>query len=196
MSDIPFDDMNRSKWFEAAIVRITPRLNAFIAKQCRQRGISDPNVRDDIYQETVAVMKEKLDQFDDNRCNLKNSVDNALFYWACGIARNKIRQKHADLQKRKTIPISPDYPTNDQDEDSPNEIMAALSSCVATLSDEENEIVTRRYFNKESIRDIAIEIYPDENENKSKHNLSARLYRARNKIKSCLIAKLGDEWRL
>ena len=153
------------------------RIFAFIAKQ-----IVRPEDVDDVFQRTSLVLWKKRHDYDPS---------GSYFHWACGIAYNEIRN-YLTVQRRNRLHFDDELIAllareAEQDDERSRARLAALRSCLSTLSDTQQSLLQRYYSGAATITEIAA------SSDRSRAAVHKQLARLRNKLRHCLRLRLSGK---
>lgn len=159
-------------------------LRAFV-RSC----VDDAAATDDIVQETFLAAWQVIDQYDEAR---------PFAAWVRGIARNKVltHYRASAIARRHSTSLSAEVVDRIADE---HELLTppaggpfeqrleALRACLATLKDEERDVVEHMYRRQETCAVIAGRV------GETVEAIKKRLQRARTKLRDCILGKLQTE---
>ena len=166
------------------VFEILMRENADMLLAFLRSSIRDPHSVDDIFQETMVVAWQRLDDFDRSRSFGK---------WIRGIAGNLTLGYYRRVSKN---PMSFNESTLDWLEsrfakvqniygDGLSEKLALLNDCISSLPEEKRNAIEARYLKEWSLDEIV---------NKfgiALHTAKKRLYRAKLQLEDCISRKLS-----
>lgn len=110
--------------------------------------VNDYNLAEDLCSDVFVKVYEKLNTFDSNKASFST--------WIFTITRNKLIDYYRQRKVMVEIPETLVYEEN-EDELKPEDL-ETLSKALDSLNDRERKIIVKHYYNKEKLKDIAIEL--------------------------------------
>ena len=165
------------EWFVQLLGRVQRPLYRFIMTLLPQ-----PSDADEVFQETLTVLWRKRDQYEQGSDFLAWSRVVARFEVFRYLRKNRRDQvglsetamsRIADLTEARTKSL-------DQEETRHE----ALAGCIGKLRNEEKSVIRQRYFDNESVEEIA------QNLGKAKSTVYSALSRARGQLADCMKRRL------
>ncbi len=174
--DLPADDRATDE-FVARLMEYRHRIYAFIAKQL----VNQADV-EDVFQRTSVVLWKKMDQFD---------PEGSFFHWACGVAFNEVRN-FLTSQRRQRLYFDTDLvdllaAEAEAEEDLSEARLHALRTCMAGLSERQQQILQRCYATASSITEAAASL------GRNRGALYKQLARLRARLLDCIRLRLAQE---
>jgi RNA polymerase sigma-70 factor len=175
---MPEDDKKEAK----AVFEILVRENQAMLMTYLRAVVRDTSVADDLFQETMLITWQKLDEYDRSR---------PFGPWLRGIAAKLVM---AHFRKAKSDAMAFEDETLEylsqqlqhicqRPGDTWNEKVAALTHCIEALSDHHRQAIQLRYFEQTPASQIAVV------SNTSVETVKKRLQRARAELLECLRRK-------
>jgi RNA polymerase sigma-70 factor (ECF subfamily) len=173
---MPDSDLDRANLLIELLVRHRHALYAFIAKQL----VHHDDV-EDTFQRTCMVLWRKLDEFD---------TSGSFFGWASGIAHNEVRNLRAS-QRRNRLNFDPDLidllaSEASVESDLSDARLAALRSCLESMSDRQRDLLRRCYDGASSVAEVA------ESLGRQRDALYKQLSRIRESLRECIRVQLAE----
>lgn len=110
--------------------------------------VNDYNLAEDLCSDVFVKVYEKIDTFNSSKASFST--------WIFTITRNKLIDYY---RQRKVMVEIPETLAYEEDEDEPKpEDLETLSKALDSLNDREKKIIVKHYYNKEKLKDIAIEL--------------------------------------
>lgn len=171
------EENNMETRFVELLTEHQSRIYAFIYSQT-----GEPHTAKDILQETNIILWKKAKQYDFGR---------PFATWAISIAKKEILMAYREKKKdslvfsEKAMDIL--GKSIDESYDNIAERMQTLPKCMEKLPTEQQEIVSRRYYNGESVKDIAQTL------NQTANYITVMLFRVRHLLAECIKISLRNE---
>ena len=151
-------------------------LYSFVAKQ-----LVNPADVEDVFQKTSVVVWQKMSQFD---------PDGSFFHWACGIAFNEVRNFLKTKRRSKLhfdVELVELLASEAKEENELTEArLSALESCMARLSERQQEILRRCYIGTATITEVA------ESLGRDRGALYKQIARLKEKLLGCIQHRLAQ----
>ena len=110
--------------------------------------VNDYNLAEDLCSDVFVKVYEKIDTFNSSKASFST--------WIFTITRNKLIDYY---RQRKVMVEIPETLAYEEDDDEPKpEDLETLSKALDSLNDREKKIIVKHYYNKEKLKDIAIEL--------------------------------------
>ena len=159
--------------FREIVRRYAPGVRAFLAS-----NLSDPDMIDDLTQETFIAAYQNLHQAD---------TDQELGPWIKGIARNKLRMYLRQFYKEKDVvhslkteiieDVIAEIGTMSEDD---RDQIKSLQKCINNLPERSQEIIEARYFSDETVINLAKRLQS------TVTAMSSVIYRAKQILRDCV----------
>jgi RNA polymerase sigma-70 factor (ECF subfamily) len=152
----------------------SPTLRAYFASR-----VGDPATVDDLVQETFIAVYQALDRFDRSR---------NFNAWIRGVAHKRLMMYFRSLYAREKAmqsvrleildELSPALRAMESEDD--GERIGILRRCINKLPERANAIVRERYYQRESVQDMA------RRRETTESGISSALYRIKQKLRQCI----------
>ena len=110
--------------------------------------VNDYNLAEDLCSDVFVKVYEKIDTFNSSKASFST--------WIFTITRNKLIDYY---RQRKVMVEIPETLAYEEEDDEPKpEDLETLSKALDSLNDREKKIIVKHYYNKEKLKDIAIEL--------------------------------------
>ncbi len=160
----------RSKRFISLLMPVQRKVYAYVAYH-----VPDKNNSDDLFQEVVATLLTKFDDYEEGTSFLK---------WAITVAKYKILSFHRDNKRMKIVFDEADmdqiYIEAQEKIESLEEESKALTGCLEKLSDKQRSLVNYRYGYEMTYRQIAKKL------NISMQSTYRAIYRIHGSLLKCI----------
>lgn len=171
------DDRQTTSRFTVLWLKAQPVLTGYVVSLVRDRSAAD-----DLIQSVALTAIEKMDTYDQQR---------SFEAWVLGIARYKVLQHFRDSGNAPLIfdeslldAFSTHYTDAAQTYD---ERLAALRTCMDKLPQDTQDLLARRYFDKQPVKAIA------RDQGQTPQRISKQLYTIRRALERCINQRLGTE---
>lgn len=159
--------------FREIVRKYAPGVRAFLAS-----SLSDPQMVDDLTQETFIATYQSLEQV---------NPEQELGPWIKGIARNKLRMYLRQYYKKKNVVQSLKTEIIEEviaDIDTMSEVdreqIDSLQKCIKKLPERSQEIIKARYFSNETVINLAKRL------ESTVTAMSSVIYRAKQILRDCV----------